>query len=103
MLFCTIPFADAAGNGHKNNAKRYLKHATTYYWLGIADKGDPGAFQTSLDYIDKARVSLSYIDNKDADDHVRREIEALEKQLNLLRLDVNEQLAIAYVRFFKKQ
>ena len=49
-----------------------LPHAQTYYWLGIQDKGDPGAFRMALMFLEQAKEELHLsnhsIDEKEIND-----------------------------------
>ena len=72
-------------------AQSYLQHAETYYWLGIQDYGDPGAFNKALRYLEKADQELEneiLVSNDPQSDRIKKQIDAL-------RQDVKEQYVIA--------
>ncbi len=96
--FCAISllFVPFAVKGHTADAyKLPLHHAQTYYWLGIQDKGDPGAFELALMYLRQAQEELQL-----AEQHIDdEEKESLYKQIELLESDLKEQLAIAQNTF----
>ena len=72
-------------------AQTYLQHAETYYWLGIQDYGDPGAFDKALRYLEMAEQELTA--GSLSPDNPRKE--RIKKQIEALRLDAKEQYSIA--------
>jgi tetratricopeptide (TPR) repeat protein len=90
-LCCVLYFqADAQSNFHQ-----YIQHAETYYWLGIYDQGDPDAFEKALQFLDKAEAAISI--DPEAPDSAG--IYSATQQIDLLRLDLNEQISIARNNF----
>ncbi len=77
------------------STEKYLRHATTYYWLGVNDKGDPKAFLHGLEYLQKARNSLIAYEATGDDDVIKKHAE----MINMLQTDMEEQLIIAYNNF----
>jgi tetratricopeptide (TPR) repeat protein len=75
-----------------DKAQAFLGHAETYYWLGIQDYGDPGAFNKALQYLQLAEQELKN-SSLPANDP---ESDLIKKQIDALRQDVNEQYKIAH-------
>ncbi|MCK5685436.1 AAA family ATPase [bacterium] len=65
------------------NKNDYMKHAETYYWLGMAEGGNNNAFRTAILYIERADDELergikdeNYLSSKLQIEALRRELEA---------------------------
>jgi hypothetical protein len=85
-------FLFLAINAHgQNSTHTFLRHAETYYWLGIQDYGDPRAFEQALDYLVLAETALAEGTIAAEND----EYLSLKRQIELLRADIDEQYIIA--------
>ena len=55
-IFSSIAQADEA------EINELVKHAETYYWIGLSEQGNVDAYRMGLDYLDQAESSLKTAD-----------------------------------------
>ncbi len=70
-----------------------IRHADTYYWLGIGEHGDMAAFAKALDYLEKAEIDLKNVELPEP------EKEYIKQQISTLRSDVLYQQDMAHDTF----
>jgi len=73
----------------ENEAKTALKHAETYYWLGLTEQGNPHAFDRAAEFLTKASRHLADTTNSE----LARTVEALSH-------DIAEQREVAHDTLF---
>jgi len=67
-----------------------IKHAETYYWFGMAERGNMEAFDRGLHHLEQAERAL----NEAGEEQRRRD--ALAAQIAALRIDLEQQADIAH-------
>lgn len=84
-----------SSNSERNESvSQLLKHAETYYWLGMAEEGDIAAFDRGIEYLDEARNILK---NSKLSFEEKKKLIIREKEL---RSDLEKQIEIAEVTFY---
>jgi tetratricopeptide (TPR) repeat protein len=100
LLSVALVYSDevVAHDAPTNLVKQAVLDAKTWYWVGLSDKRDAGAFRAGLRYIDKAQRLLdSLVLDADVDhDKLHRD---LQLQIDALRLDLEEQENLSSVAF----
>lgn len=91
LILLIAAYQGLTATASEPDAHTLYKHAETWYWLGIMDKGDPAAFRVSLQYLGKASEAAAWLDPK--------EQHALHNKIEMLQLDLQEQIPIASDNF----
>lgn len=93
LLFANLIFSQPE-NFNASEILQNIKHADTFYKLGMFERGNMQAFRASINYLDKAE---SLLENSNLAGNLKKEINS---NIYTLRQNVNEQADMAHDTFY---
>ena len=94
VTFLFVFVTDINPSNNDQNIDLIIKHAETYYWLGMAEKGNLQAFEEGLGLLEQAEIVLK---SKNFDDSTKNYYEI---NIENLRRDLDKQIEAAHLIFF---